>query len=56
MAALSGAVLTGLSGFGFTALRERSGSVAAPWLAHAAVNTVSYLAARRAWSIADGAG
>jgi membrane protease YdiL (CAAX protease family) len=56
VAALSGAVLTGLSGFGFTALRERSGSVAAPWLAHAVFNTVSYLAARRAWSFADGAG
>ena len=53
-AALWGAILTGASGLGFTALRERTGSVAAPWLAHAAINTVSYLAARRAWRAVDG--
>jgi membrane protease YdiL (CAAX protease family) len=53
-AALSGAVITGLSGLGFTALRQRSDSVAAPWLAHAAFNVGSYLAARRAWRAAGG--
>ncbi len=54
IAALSGAVITGLSGFGFAALRERSDSVAAPWLAHAAINAGSYLLARRAWQAAEG--
>ncbi len=49
-AALGGAVLTALSSFGFAWLRDRSGSVAAPWLAHGAYNTGGYLAARRAWS------
>ena len=53
-AALSGAVLTGLAGVGFSALRERSGSVAAPWLAHSTINTVAYLASRQAWAVADG--
>jgi membrane protease YdiL (CAAX protease family) len=53
-AALSGAVITGLSGFGFAALRERSDSVVAPWLAHAAINTGSYLLARRAWQAVEG--
>jgi len=52
IAAVSGAVITGLSGFGFTALRERSDSVAAPWLTHAAINAGSYLLARRAWQAA----
>ncbi|MDF1597815.1 MAG: CPBP family intramembrane metalloprotease [Acidimicrobiia bacterium] len=54
IAALSGAVITGLSGFGFTALRERSDSVAAPWLTHAAINAGSYLLARRAWQATGG--
>ncbi|MDH5293951.1 MAG: CPBP family intramembrane metalloprotease [Acidimicrobiia bacterium] len=49
LAALGSAVVTGVSSFGFTALRERSGSVVAPWLAHAAYNTGFYLAARQAW-------
>jgi len=53
-AALWGAILTGASGLGFTALRERTGSVAAPWFVHAAINTVSYLAARRAWRAVGG--
>lgn len=49
-AALGGAILTAASSFGFAWLRDRSGSVAAPWLVHAAYNTGGYLAARRAWS------
>jgi membrane protease YdiL (CAAX protease family) len=53
LAALSGAILTGLSGFGFTVLRERTGSVAAPWLVHSAVNASSYLSARKAWLSSD---
>jgi membrane protease YdiL (CAAX protease family) len=52
-AALGGAAVTGIAGLGFTWLRERSGSVAAPWLAHAAVNSLSFLAARRAWAQAE---
>ena len=49
LAAVTGALVTGLWSFGFSLLREGSGSVAAPWLAHAGYNVVSYLAARRAW-------
>lgn len=48
-AAVAGSVATGLGGLLFTALRERSGSVAAPWLLHASLNAGSYLLARRAW-------
>ncbi len=48
-AAMAGAAITTVAGFGFTWLRERSGSVAAPWLAHAAYNTAAFLAARAAW-------
>jgi membrane protease YdiL (CAAX protease family) len=48
-AAIGAAVFTGISGFGFSFLRDRSGSVAAPWLVHAAYNTGGYLVARRAW-------
>ncbi len=51
LAALGGAVVTGLSSVGFTMLRERSGSVLAPWLAHTAFNTGSYLLARHAWTV-----
>lgn len=41
-----GAVLaTTLAGLAFTWLRRRSGSVAAPWLAHVATNSVTLLAA-----------
>jgi membrane protease YdiL (CAAX protease family) len=53
-AALGGALLTAVSSFGFSWLRDRSGSVAAPWLVHAAYNTGGYLAARRAWSRSEG--
>lgn len=54
VAAFTGAVVTGLAGIGFTSLRERSGSVAAPWLAHAAINTMTYLVARHKWAVLDG--
>lgn len=54
LATASGVAVTAVSGVGFTALRERSGSVAAPWLVHAAINTATYLAARRAWRFAGG--
>ncbi len=50
LATLGGAVVTGLSSIGFTMLRERSGGVVAPWLAHTAFNTGSYLLARHAWA------
>ena len=51
VAACTGAVVTGLAGIGFTVLRERSGTVAAPWLAHASINTLSYLVARHKWAL-----
>ncbi len=52
-AAVGSAVLTGVSGVGFTWLRRASGSVAAPWLAHLSYNSLAYLAARRAWVLAS---
>lgn len=51
MAAVGGAIVTGLAGVGFSWLRAKPDSIAAPWLAHAANNSVAYLAARRAWQI-----
>ncbi len=53
-AAVGAALMTAISSYWFTWLRDRSGSVAAPWLAHAAYNTGGYLAARRAWLRAPG--
>ena len=44
-----GATLTGLSSLGLTWLRRQSGSLAAPWLIHSAVNSLGYLAGVRAW-------
>jgi membrane protease YdiL (CAAX protease family) len=49
--AAAGAGLTALASLGFGWMRDRTGSVAAPWLAHAAFNSCSYLAARRAWRV-----
>ncbi len=49
MATVGSVLLTAASSFGFALLRDRSQSVAAPWLAHAAYNTGGYLAARRVW-------
>mgnify|MGYP001811858950 CR=1 FL=1 len=51
LAALGGAVVTGVAGVGFSWLRGRPDSIAAPWLAHASYNSLAYLAARRAWQL-----
>ncbi len=48
-ASVAAALVTGLAGMGFTALRERSGSVVAPWILHAAANSGAYLLSRAAW-------
>jgi uncharacterized protein len=48
-AVLGGAALAGLAGAGLSWLRERSGSLLAPWLVHAGFNTIGYLAADAAW-------
>jgi membrane protease YdiL (CAAX protease family) len=47
--AAAGAIVTGVAGFGFSALKERSSSVIAPWMAHTAYSVTAYLAARRVW-------
>jgi membrane protease YdiL (CAAX protease family) len=44
-----GAFLTGLASLGLSGLRERSGSLAAPWLTHAAINSAMYLSGVSAW-------
>lgn len=44
-----GALLTGVSSLGLTWLRNRTRSLLAPWLLHAAVNTVGYLGGVTAW-------
>lgn len=49
VAVLGGAALAGLAGAGLSWLRERSGSLLAPWLVHAGFNTIGYLAADAAW-------
>lgn len=49
---VTGSVVAGLFGLVFSALRERSGSLAAPWLAHASLNTVSFLTATAATRLA----
>lgn len=50
-AALGGAIVTGFAGFGFSWLRSKPDSIAAPWIVHAANNSIAYLAARKAWQI-----
>lgn len=45
----AGAMLTALSSFGFSWMRERSGSLVAPWMTHAAINNAGYLAGVAAW-------
>lgn len=52
LAVLAGAAASGLAAFGFSWLRRRSGSVIAPWLTHAALNTSSYLAGVVVWRLA----
>ena len=44
-----GAVTTSLASLGFTWMRERSGSLIAPWMTHAAINCAGYLAGVAAW-------
>jgi membrane protease YdiL (CAAX protease family) len=46
---VAGALLTSLSSFGFSWMRERSGSLLAPWMTHAAINSAGYLAGVAAW-------
>ncbi|HLF61058.1 MAG TPA: CPBP family intramembrane glutamic endopeptidase [Acidimicrobiia bacterium] len=46
---LTGAVLTGVSSLGLSWMRERSGSLIAPWMTHAAFNSALYLAGVAAW-------
>ncbi|MCZ6662115.1 MAG: CPBP family intramembrane metalloprotease [Actinobacteria bacterium] len=46
---LAGAVVAGLAGLGFTWMRERSGSLIAPWMTHAAINCAGYLVGVAAW-------
>lgn len=48
-ATLAGVAVTAVSSLLFDRLRTRSGSLAAPWLAHYGFTATSYLAARRAW-------
>ncbi len=44
-----GTIATGLAGLGFTWMRERSGSLAAPWMTHAAINGAVFLAGVAHW-------
>lgn len=46
---VTGAVATGLASLGFSWMRERSGSLMAPWMTHAAINGAVYLAGVAAW-------
>ncbi|MGH8927653.1 MAG: lysostaphin resistance A-like protein [Acidimicrobiia bacterium] len=46
---LTGALVTALSSLGLSWLRERADSLAAPWIAHAAVNSAGYLAGVKTW-------
>lgn len=46
---LAGALLTTFSSLGFSWMRDRSGSLIAPWMTHAAINSAGYLAGVVAW-------
>lgn len=48
-AVAAGAVATGLASLGFSWMRERSGSLLAPWITHAAINSTMYLAGVAVW-------
>ncbi|MGH8958318.1 MAG: lysostaphin resistance A-like protein [Acidimicrobiia bacterium] len=48
-AVLVGAVVTGFSSLLLTGLRNRTRSLLAPWLIHAGVNSIGYLAGVAAW-------
>jgi len=49
LAAAVGSAAAGVFGLGFSWMRRRSGTVVAPWLTHASLNTLSYLAGVAAW-------
>jgi membrane protease YdiL (CAAX protease family) len=44
-----GAVVTGIASLGLSRLRNRSCSLVAPWLTHAAINSAMYLTGVAAW-------
>ena len=46
---IAGSVATGLASLGLSWLRNRSGSLVAPWLAHTAISCTGYLAGVAAW-------
>ena len=46
---VTGTITTSLASLGFTWMRERSGSLIAPWITHAAINCAGYLAGVAAW-------
>lgn len=48
-AVLAGAAVTAAASLGFSWLRQRSGSLLAPWLTHTAVSGAGYLAGVAAW-------
>lgn len=50
---IAGSAAAGAFGLAFSALRRRADSVAAPWLAHAALNSVSFLAGVAAWELRE---
>lgn len=50
-AAAGGMALTGVAGLGFQLLRDRTCSLAAPWLAHAGLNSCAYLAGVASWRL-----
>lgn len=52
-AVVAGSLVAGGIGLVFSAMRRRSGSLLAPWLAHSALNTFSYLAGVAAWRLGD---
>ena len=53
IAVAAGTVITGLASLGFSWMRDRSGSLLAPWMTHAAVNSATYLAGVAAWRRAE---
>lgn len=51
---ITGTIATGLASLGLSWMRERSGSLVAPWITHAAINSTLYLAGVAAWRHASG--
>lgn len=50
---LAGSTAAGVAGFGLSRLRRRTGSLVAPWMAHASVNSIAFLAGVTAQHIND---